>query len=137
MYSVGRRILPYLAKSSSTALAVLMGMAKPIPDDWSAPLEAIMVVIPITSPREFNSGPPELPGFTDASVWIASSIRLPFAGLRTDRIAEIMPRVMVPDSPNGLPMAYTRCPNPPPPPVAVPPAGATKGRGAHRLAHAQ
>ena len=27
-----------------------------------------------------------------------------------ERIAEIIPRVIVPDSPNGLPIAYTRCP---------------------------
>ena len=74
MSRVGRRTRPYLAKSSSTALAVLMGMANPIPEDWLAPLFAIIVVIPMTSPREFSSGPPELPGFTDASVWIASSI---------------------------------------------------------------
>ena len=86
-----------------------MGMAKPMPADCSAPFDAIMVVIPITSPREFSSGPPELPGFTDASVWIASSIRL-FSPPRMVRIAEMMPRVIVPESPNGLPMAYTRCP---------------------------
>ena len=33
-----------------------------MPDDWSAPLFAISVVIPMTSPRELSSGPPELPG---------------------------------------------------------------------------
>ena len=48
--------------------------------------------MPTTSPREFSSGPPEFPGLTEASVWIASSIRLLFSGLRTDRIAEMMPR---------------------------------------------
>ena len=77
-----------------------MGIANPMPDDWSAPFDAIIVVIPITSPREFSSGPPELPGFTEASVWMGL-----FSGPRTSRIAEMMPRVIVPDSPNGLPMA--------------------------------
>jgi hypothetical protein len=28
-------------------------------------------LIPITSPAELNSGPPELPWLIDASVWIA------------------------------------------------------------------
>ncbi len=56
--SEGRRTRPYFAKSSSTALAVLIGIANLIPEDWSAPLFAIIVVIPITSPREFSSGPP-------------------------------------------------------------------------------
>ena len=60
--------------------------------------------MPMTSPREFSSGPPELPGLTEASVWIASSMGLP-CGPRTDRMAEMMPRVIVPDSPNGLPIA--------------------------------
>jgi len=29
---------------------------------FAAPLEAIMVLMPMTSPRELSSGPPELPG---------------------------------------------------------------------------
>ena len=33
--------------------------------------------MPMTSPCELSSGPPELPGFTEASVWMASSMRLP------------------------------------------------------------
>ena len=38
---------------------------------------AIAELIPITSPRALTSGPPELPGFSDASVWITSSIGRP------------------------------------------------------------
>ena len=79
------------------------GTAKPIP--WLPPERLRMAVLmPITSPREFSSGPPELPGLTDASVWMASSIRLP-EGICTERMAEMMPRVMVPERPKGLPMA--------------------------------
>ena len=35
------------------------------------------VLTPITSPRELASGPPELPGFSAASVWIMLSIIRP------------------------------------------------------------
>jgi len=31
-----------------------------------------LVLIPITSPEPFNSGPPELPGLMAASVWMKS-----------------------------------------------------------------
>ena len=46
----------------------------------------IAVLMPITSPREETSGPPELPGLSAASVWITSSIRRPV--LRAQRTAE-------------------------------------------------
>jgi len=39
-----------------------------MPELWSAPLEAIMVLMPMTSPRELRSGPPEFPGLMAASV---------------------------------------------------------------------
>jgi hypothetical protein len=32
---------------------------------------AIVVLTPITSPRAFTRGPPELPGLIAASVWMA------------------------------------------------------------------
>ena len=38
--------------------------------------------MPITSPCELSSGPPELPGLMAASVWMASSMTA--VGLRTD-----------------------------------------------------
>ena len=67
-----------------------MGMAKPMPELWSAPLEAIMVLMPMTSPREFSSGPPELPGLMAASVWMASSMGAP-SPLRIERMELMMP----------------------------------------------
>src|SRR5581483_4359657 len=68
-----------------------------------------MVLMPMTSPCQFMSGPPELPGLMAASVWIASSMRGP-SGSCTGRIELTMPRVIVPESPKGLPIAYTFCP---------------------------
>jgi len=48
-----------------------MGIAKPKP----APGPLLTnVFIPITSPLEFMSGPPEFPGFIAASVCIRSSL---------------------------------------------------------------
>ena len=81
-----------------------MGMAKPMPELWSAPFEAIMVLMPMTSPRELSSGPPELPGLMAASVWMASSMARPPRS-RMERMELMMPRVMVPLRPKGLPMA--------------------------------
>ena len=40
------------------------------------------VLMPITSPREDTSGPPELPGLSAASVWITSSIIRPVVARR-------------------------------------------------------
>ena len=99
----GRRTRPNVTRSLSTAFAVLIGMAKPMPA-LCPTLEAIIVLIPITSPCQFISGPPELPGLMAASVWMASSMVMP-SGSRTERIELTMPRVMVPASPKGLPMA--------------------------------
>ena len=39
------------------------------PPDW----EKIALLIPTTAPRLSISGPPELPGLIDASVWTNSS----------------------------------------------------------------
>ena len=52
-----------------TRLTMLAGIAKPMP--W--PVATMAVLIPITSPRRFTSGPPELPGLIDASVWMKFS----------------------------------------------------------------
>ncbi len=47
-------------------------MANPMPA--KAPLRlAIAVFMPTTSPRAFESGPPELPGLIAASVWMKFS----------------------------------------------------------------
>ncbi len=49
-----------------------MGMAKPMPTE-PPDREKIAVLIPTTAPRLFTSGPPEFPGFTEASVWMKLS----------------------------------------------------------------
>ena len=49
-----------------------MGIAKPIPSD-PPEREKIELFTPMTSPSAFASGPPELPGLIDASVWIMSA----------------------------------------------------------------
>ena len=51
-----------------------------MPALWFEPPVAIMLLMPITSAREFSSGPPELPGLMAASVWMASSISAPCWG---------------------------------------------------------
>ena len=50
---------------------MLMGMANPMP--W--PCRLIAVLMPMTSPVMPMSGPPELPGLIDASVWMKSDSR--------------------------------------------------------------
>ena len=48
--------------------ARLIGMLNPTPS-LPPPLEAIELLIPITSPFMLTSGPPEFPGLMAASVW--------------------------------------------------------------------
>ena len=57
----------------------------------------------------FSSGPPELPGLIDASVWMKSVyVRPP---VRSDRFTALTtPVVTVCDKPNGLPIAMTVSP---------------------------
>ena len=43
------------------------GTAKPMP--MLPPGPRMAVLMPITSPDRLTSGPPELPGFIEASVW--------------------------------------------------------------------
>ena len=53
-------------------MAMLIGMAKPMPTDppvW----EKMALLMPISAPRTSTSGPPELPGLIEASVWMKSS----------------------------------------------------------------
>ncbi len=69
-----RRTRPCWINSLNTNCAVLEATAKQMP---CAPM-ITAVLMPITSPREDTSGPPELPGLKAASVWITSSIRRPF-----------------------------------------------------------
>ena len=53
------------------------------------------VLMPITSPRDDTSGPPELPGLSAASVWITSSIMRPVVARSERPSAEITPAVTV------------------------------------------
>ena len=59
----------------------------------------------------FSSGPPELPGLIDASVWMKSVNVRPASFDGTERpSAETTPVVTVPLRPNGLPTATTVSP---------------------------
>ena len=84
-------------------------MANPRPALWPV-LVAIATFMPIIRPLVSSSGPPELPGFMAASVWmidfISRPVRLGSVRLRL----EMMPVVSVPSRPNGLPSVYTRWP---------------------------
>ena len=57
----------------TTCFAKFIGTAKPTPE-FCLELLLIWVFIPITFPLEFNSGPPEFPGFIAASVCITLGI---------------------------------------------------------------
>jgi hypothetical protein len=49
-----------------------MGTANPMPANASSCAGlAIETTMPMTSPRALSSGPPELPGLTDASNWMS------------------------------------------------------------------
>src|SRR2546422_440670 len=59
---------PLFCSSLATRSARSMGIAKPIP----CPVARTAEQTPITLPSAFSSGPPELPGLIDASVWMKS-----------------------------------------------------------------
>jgi hypothetical protein len=69
--------------------------------------EKIAVLMPTRAPRASTSAPPELPGLTDASVWMKSSYG-PEPMKRS--LALTMPVVTVWSRPNGLPIAITGSP---------------------------
>ena len=61
--------------------AAPIGTAKAMPANASSPAGSAMdTTMPMTSPLASSSGPPELPGFTDASNWISPE-NLPRVGL--------------------------------------------------------
>ncbi len=68
------------------------------------------VLMPITSPRDDTSGPPELPGLSAASVWITSSIMRPVVARSVRPSADTTPAVTVDSKPSGLPMAIASWP---------------------------
>ena len=53
---------------------------------WAMPM--IAVLMPTTSPAAVTNGPPELPGFSAASVWITLSISRP------ERVRSERPRAL-------------------------------------------
>ena len=73
MPSTATRTRPCAMMSSMTFFASVIGIAKPYPALTPVGL-AMALVIPITSPRELTSGPPEFPGLIAASVWMRSLI---------------------------------------------------------------
>ena len=85
-----------------------IGTAKPTP---SLPPELVLIcwLIPITWPSASSSGPPELPGLIEASVWIAPSIWKLVSDWIERSVAETMPTDSDCSSPNGLPIAATGC----------------------------
>ena len=105
---------------SATRLAWLIGMAKPRPTlppwvpGWLVPPGWIAELMPITAPFALSSGPPELPGLIDASVWIALMYEAlqPCPSLEaTGRCTALtMPVVTVPDRPYGAPIAMVASP---------------------------
>ena len=105
------------------------GIAKPRPIEPACPSEdeesdLIEELMPMTAPLASKSGPPELPGLIDASIWIAFvTTRSEDAWVEscdeessstetsTGRLsAETMPVVTVFDRPRGAPIAMTGAP---------------------------
>ena len=101
-----RMIRPCFSKLSSALRTVFEGIANPTPCEPPV-VEAIAVLIPITSPRRLIKGPPLFPGLIAALVCSKS----PKKSLRFGRPFELMiPSVTVSSKPNGLPMAKTKSP---------------------------
>ncbi len=109
--SQGQVYWPSCIKAGTTRRMRLTGMAKPMPRLLSeVPPVSIWALTPITSPERLSSGPPELPGLMAASVWMAWGMVKAVRVGRARPMALMMPRVRVPSSPNGLPIATTVCP---------------------------
>ncbi len=103
-----RITLPYLMRLSITLRAWFAGTAKPMP--MLPPLWLKMAeLMPTSRPRRSTSAPPELPGLMDASVWM----KLPNSErpVCVRPTAEMIPRVTVCRSANGLPTASTLSPD--------------------------
>ena len=73
------------------------------------PLLMIAVLMPMTSPRMFSSGPPELPGLIAASV-CSNSFERPSVTGNGRFVALITPTLTVCARLNGLPIAITQSP---------------------------
>ena len=71
--------------SSAVCATVFEATAKPTPELDHSPVAVVLSVAiwsarPITSPPPSSSGPPELPGLIEASVWMAPVIVASFGG---------------------------------------------------------
>src|SRR6516165_2993017 len=66
--------------------------------------------MPTTSPVVDTRGPPELPGLSAASVWMTSSMSLPFRDRKDRPSDDTTPVVTVNSKPSGLPIATTTWP---------------------------
>src|SRR5689334_4612017 len=86
-----RRTRPSRISAIATRSAVLEAIAKQIP--CAGTMTAVFT--PITAPAESTSGPPELPGFNAASVWMMLSRSLPVAPRIERPSALTMPAVTV------------------------------------------
>ena len=92
---VGAADRPSWISFPTTKVTVLTAMAKQIPCAG----RIIAVLTPMTRPRASQSGPPEFPGFSAASVWITSSIRRP-VWVRSERPSALTtPAVTVQSNP--------------------------------------
>ena len=100
-------------------MAWLMGMAKPSVPAWNwNPLDAA-VSMPMTTPSALTSGPPESPGFNEASVWmspVSCSVLLSDCVAGGDGLVEIgdvpgRPTLGVPPTPPAFPTAVTPSPD--------------------------
>jgi len=74
----------------------------------AAEREAIIALTPTTLPHRLNSGPPELPGLTAASVWSALSTNCDSTWSRSSALT--MPCEAENVKPSGLPIATTSSP---------------------------
>ncbi len=91
-------------------MATLTGTAKPMPTEPWPPLVAIWELMPIARPWASSSGPPELPGLIEASVWMTFEIEKPLGASISRPRADTMPVVTVRWNPSGFPIATTGSP---------------------------
>src|SRR5438552_2941307 len=101
-----RTTLPCSRIWSTTQRTSAIGAANPMPTLPPAGL-TMAALMPTTRPSWSTSGPPELPGLIDASVWMKSSYG---PAPRKRPFALTMPAVAVWVRPNGLPIASTQSP---------------------------
>ena len=101
--------MPPERNCASERFTAEIGTAKPTPS-LAPELVSICWLIPTTRPAPSSSGPPELPGLIEASVWIAPSIWNWVRDLTERSVAEITPTERDCCSPKGLPIAATGWP---------------------------